>query len=53
MQRSSVLLPEPLDPNDGNDIAVMGIERNALQHFERPEALVEVANLDRGGPGLI
>ena len=49
MQRSSVLLPEPLAPIMLTTLAAVHVERDALQHLERAELLVNVDDPDRTG----
>ena len=47
MQRSSVLLPEPLGPEQRHDLADAHREIEAVEHVLRAVALGEVLDLDR------
>ena len=46
MQRSSVDLPDPEGPMMQIDLALADVERDALQHLDRAERLVHVADGD-------
>ena len=49
MQRKSVLLPEPEEPIIEMTSPLLGAERDALEHLERAEALVQVAHSGPAG----
>ena len=48
MQRSSVLLPEPLRPTIGHGLAARHVEADAVEHAQRPEFLHHVLDADDG-----
>ena len=48
MQRSNVLLPEPDAPISEHDLMLGGFERDAFQHFEIDETLMDLLNAQIG-----
>ena len=46
MHRSSVLLPGPRPAEDHDDLALVDLHVDALQHLQMPEGLVEVLDPD-------
>ena len=51
MARSSVDLPEPLRPDDGDDLALLHLQADVFQHLERAVALGGMPDVDDGSVG--